>query len=103
MAESKFKSRNSRPRKTFKYEDAPERPQRPQREPSVIDMVKKMQQQLMFLERKIDTLISQSSSGPSRSDGRFNRHKTGSRDDGSGPVDFRKGKKPFFSRKKPRD
>jgi hypothetical protein len=38
----------------------------PQTEPDVVALIKKMQQQLIFLEKKIDTLIAQSQAAPSR-------------------------------------
>lgn len=58
----------------------------PQQEPAdVMTILKNMQQQLVFLERKVDTLLNQSSERPSfgkshfskpdRPFGNFNRHK----------------------------
>ncbi len=44
-----------------------EKPQVPPRaEPDVVALIKRMQQQLAFLEKKIDILISQSQVAPSR-------------------------------------
>jgi hypothetical protein len=63
-------------------------------EPDVVAMIRKMQQQLVYLEKKIDTLISQSAAKPSRergfskpfrSYGPSSRHADGNRD--SGPRD----------------
>jgi len=60
-------------------------------DPDVVAMIRKMQQQLVFLERKIDALISQSAgksdrergfSKPFRSYGRSSRHADGNRDSG---------------------
>lgn len=109
MAGFDSKKRKSSPRKSFKYEDAPERSSsRPfNKSPrgdsgSVVDMVKKMQQQLIYLERKLDILIEQSGVKPSRSEGSSGRQGRGAWDSSSRETNFTKGKKPFLQKRKPR-
>ena len=94
-------------------------------EPDMMALVKEIQQRLVFLERKIDTLLNQSMEKPFRQErprpfGGFNRHRTGGRfhhgpKDGSfsqgghprsgkphrgEPREFGHGKKPFSHRGK---
>ena len=99
MAGFNFKQKKSRTSKHFKYEDSPDRDPG---EPDVIAMIKKMQQQLVFLERKIDMLISQSSSKPSRLDGHSGRYGSKTRDDSSRERSSYKGQKPFSYKRKSR-
>ncbi len=99
MGEFKFKDGKGRASKPFKYEDAPEKHQG---KPDVISMLKKMQQQLVFLERKIDLLLGKSSARPSRSDGQFGRQGSGPRDDSLRERSFSKGKKPFPPKRRSR-
>ena len=100
----------------------------PQVEPDVVTLIKKIQQHLTFLEKKIDTLISRSSekpfkgqhfSKPFRSydrshhrgkrkyyngsrEGGFGEGRRFDREGGSGNRRFDQGKKPFFHRQKKR-
>ena len=100
----------------------------PQVEPDVVALVKKIQQHLMFLEKKIDTLISRSSEKPSQGqhfskpfrsygrpqhhsqrknynssrEGGFDRGRPFDRGEGRGNRRFDQGKKPFFHRQKKR-
>ena len=126
MGDFKFKDKNKGPRKSFKYEDAPEKSSPRSSSPrsssprsssprsfssgssredsgSVVEMIRKMQQQLIYLERKIDTLIGGSSSRPSRPErSSSSRHGRGSREDSpSRAKNFTKGKKPFLQKRKP--
>ncbi len=99
MAGFDYKQKKNREHKSFRYEDSPEGPQG---KPDLASMVRKIQQQLVFLERKIDMLLGQSSSSSFRQDGKFARaegkaHKHGFADKGS-----YKGKKPFLPKRKPR-
>ncbi|MFH2137311.1 MAG: hypothetical protein ABII88_02240 [Candidatus Omnitrophota bacterium] len=106
MAEFNYKQ--NRTRRTFKQEDSSPRHQE---ETDVPAMIKKMQQQLTFLERKIDILISQSSSShsakpfsrpfsrPSRPEGSSGHYGSRTRDDSSRERSFHKGKKPFPSKR----
>lgn len=97
-------------------------------EPDVVELIKKIQQQLVFLEKKIDTLINQSSvrpfegkrfSKPLRPFDHSNYHDRGKQGHGSGERNFSQGgrfdkqqgdenrgfgqrKKPFFSHRKER-
>jgi hypothetical protein len=86
MGEFDFKQNKNRPRKQFKYADAPERHQE---ESDIPTMLKKMQQQLVFLERKIDLLLGQSPSRPPRAEGHSN---------GFGERSSYQGKNPFAPR-----
>jgi len=81
-------------------------PVSPQSEPDVAALIKKMQQQLVFLEKKIDILINQSSrrpfsekhfSRPSRSFGRPHRPFDREHGDASGEKRFERGR-PFEKR-----
>lgn len=100
----------------------------PQAEMDVVSLIKKMQQQLSFLEKKIDILISQSQEKPFkgrpfpkpfRPFSHSHHHDRGERDNSSRERDFSRGrpfekhergehqefgpkKKPFFHRKKDR-
>ncbi len=99
MAGFNFKQKKSRPSKQFKYDDSPGRHEG---EPDLIAMIKKMQQQLVFLERKIDMLLNRSSSKPTRSEGYSGRYGSGARDDSPKERSFYKDKKPFFSKRRSR-
>ena len=99
MANFNFKQKKGDTRKSFKYEDSPDRHRE---KPDVITMIKKMQQQLMFLERKIDILIGQSPAKFSKSGGHSSRYEGGTRNDSSGERNFHKGKKSFSSKRSPR-
>ena len=100
----------------------------PQAEPDLVALIKKIQQHLLFLEKKIDTLISRSSEKPSRGqhfskpfrpydrppqhssrkyynssrEGGFDRGRRFGREEGGGNRRFDQGKKPFFYRGKKR-
>jgi len=104
----------------------------PQAETDVVSLIKRVQQQLAFLEKKIDTLISQSQEKPFRGKpfpkpfpkpfrpfSHSHHHDRGERDNSSRERDFSRGrpfekhqggenqefgpkKKPFFHRKKER-
>lgn len=102
----------------------------PQQEPDTLSLLKKMQQQLVFLEKKVDQLLAQSSersfkggprpfSKPFRHGGNHHRERNFSQGQGQGNRSFdqqpqhnenRGGfggpprhKKPFFKRRKDRD
>jgi len=98
MGEINFKQKRSRANKHFKYENSPDRGQG---EPDVFAMIKKIQQQLVFLERKIDLLIGKSSSKPFRADGHSGRYGSGVRDDNRGVRDDNHGKRSFHKRENP--
>lgn len=100
----------------------------PQAEPDVVAMLKRIQQQLVFLEKKIDTLINQPLgrpferkpfSKPQRSFGHPHRYGKGQQDNSSGEGNFGQGRrfdkqqgggnrrfgqrnKPFYRRRKER-
>ncbi len=100
----------------------------PQVEPDVAAMLKRIQQQLVFLEKKIDTLISRSSERPSKGqhfskpfrsygysqhhgkrkhynssrEGGFDQGRHFDREQGGGNRRFDQEKKPFFHRRKKR-
>lgn len=97
---SEFDFKQNKPRKQFKYADAPERQAE---ESDLPTMVKKMQQQLVFLERKIDLLLGQSSVRPSRPEGHSGGFGGRPRDDSFGERGSYKGSKPFIPRNRPRD
>ena len=95
-----FKQKKNRGGKYFKHKDTPERQQE---EPDVIAMLKRMQQQLGFLEKKVDMLLGREfPSKPFRSEGHSGRHDNEARGDSSGKRNFHKGKKPFPFKRRPR-
>jgi len=74
----------------------------PQAEPDLVALIKRMQMQLLFLEKKIDILINQSSgkpsrdkhfSKPARSFDRPNRPYSRERSDASGEKRFDRGRR----------
>ncbi|MCG2712151.1 MAG: hypothetical protein L6416_07505 [Candidatus Omnitrophica bacterium] len=89
MEELNFKQKKHKHSKNFKYESAPERHHGAEND--VASMIRKMQQQLVFLERKIDMLLGQSSPRPSR----FEGHGGQTREESFGERSAYKGKKPF--------
>ncbi|MFH1063435.1 MAG: hypothetical protein V1747_11220 [Candidatus Omnitrophota bacterium] len=95
MAEFDFKQNKNRPRKQFKYSDAPERHQE---ESDVPTMLRKIQQQLVFLERKIDLLSGQSPARPPRAEGHSGGFGSRPRDASFGERSSYQGKKPFTPR-----
>ncbi len=100
----------------------------PQAEPDVTTVLKRIQQQLVFLEKKIDTLINRSTEKPSKEqhfskpfrsygrshqpgkrkyyngsrEGGFNQGRRFGREESGGNRRFDQGKKPFFPRRKKR-
>ena len=75
--------------KPFEHQNSPVPPQS---EPDAITLIKRMQQQLVYLERKIDTLISQSSQKPSRPFGNSHRHDKGKNFNSSGERGYGQGR-----------
>lgn len=71
-------------------------------EQDIVALIKRMQQQLAFLEKKLDILISQSQANPSgerhfskpfRASGYPHRHAAGERDTGYGQKRFERGRR----------
>ncbi|MBU1043602.1 MAG: hypothetical protein KJ915_04290 [Candidatus Omnitrophica bacterium] len=100
MSEFEYKSNKERSRPQFKKHASSDRHQE---ETDLPTMVKKMQQQLVFLERKIDLLLGQSSVRPPRSEGYAGSFGSGKRDDSFGERSSYKGSKSFAPRGGSRD
>jgi len=100
MAMFNFKQKKNRTRKSFKHDDSPER----QRggEQDLPAMIRKMQQQLNFLEKKIDTLLGQSQGKPFRQERHPGRFSSGAREESTGERRPYKGQKPFPPRRRPK-
>ena len=77
----------------------------PQTDSEVVSLIKKMQQQLNFLEKKIDILIGQSPDRPPRDrEKRFSKPFRPSFGGGSGGRDFNRGpRREGFSHSRPRE
>ncbi len=82
--------------KPFKKKDSTDKKRTfsaaPKGEQDVSYLIKKVQQQLTFLERKIDTLIEQSSGRPSRSFDRSSSFDKGRRPNRTGERSFSSGR-----------
>ncbi|MFH1094317.1 MAG: hypothetical protein V1739_09250 [Candidatus Omnitrophota bacterium] len=93
MEEFNFKNKKHKHSKNFKYESTPDRHH--SGENDVVSMLRKMQQQLVFLERKIDMLLGQSHPRPPRFEGHA-RPGGQTREESFGERSVYKGKKPFI-------
>ncbi|MBU1087331.1 MAG: hypothetical protein KKD05_07420 [Candidatus Omnitrophica bacterium] len=100
MSEFEYKPNKDRKRQQFKKHETSDRHQE---ETDLPTMIKKMQQQLVFLERKIDLLLGQSPARPQRSEGYAGNFGSGKRDDSFGERSSYKGSKSFAPRRGSRD